>query len=214
MFSLFKNKIYLALTLLVFTIGVGIFGYRFIANFSWIDAVYMTVITVTTVGFGEVIPLTAEAKIFTVILILCSVVIVGFAISVISEYIISKSSYSDLKHKKMQDRIDNFKDHIIICGYGRNGQQAVQKLMAYKKQFVIVELDEDLIERYEDNDGILFVHGNANEDETLELAGITRASTLICALPEDADNLFIVLSARQLNKDLKDYKPCDCRNVT
>ncbi len=203
MFSLFKNKIYLAFTLLFTTLLIGVFGYRIIADYSWIDAVYMTVITITTVGFGEVMPLTSEAKIFTVLLILCSMFIVGFVISVFSEYIISKSSYGDLKHKKMQKKIDSFNNHIIVCGYGRNGQQAVQKLMAYNKQFVIIELDRDLIARYEDHKDIFFVQGNANEDEVLTLAGIAKASTLICALPDDADNLFTVLSARQLNAKLK-----------
>ena len=203
LFSLFKNKIYLAVTLLVITLLVGVFGYRFISDYNWVDAIYMTVITITTVGFGEVIPLTPEAKIFTVVLILLSVVIVGFALTVFSEYIISRSSYNDLIHKRVQQEIDKMKDHIIVCGYGRNGQEAVQKLMAYNKQFVVIEMDVDVIERYEVDKNIHFVNGNANEDEILEKAGITQASALLCALPEDADNLFIVLSARQLNSKLK-----------
>ncbi len=203
LFSLFKSKIYLALTLLIITLFVGVFGYRFVAGYSWIDAAYMTVITITTVGYGEVIPLTPEAKIFTIILILLSVVIVGFAITVISEYIISRSSYNDLIHKKVQQEIDNMKNHIIVCGYGRNGQQAVQKLMAYNKQFVVIEMDTEVVERSEMDKNVHFVNGNANEDDILEKAGIADASALICALPEDADNLFIVLSARQLNSKLK-----------
>ncbi len=201
--KLFRDKIFTALFLLLSTLTIGVLGYRYVAGYEWIDAVYMTVITITTVGYGEVNPLTPEAKIFTILLILCSVVIVGFAISVITEYIVSRNSYGDLKHKKVQNKIDALKNHIIVCGYGRNGQQAVQKLLAYRKQFVIIEMDEDLIARYDDNEDILFVHGNANEDEILVTAGIERASTLICALPEDADNLFVVLSARQLNQNLK-----------
>lgn len=203
LFALFKNKIYVAVGLLLLTLFIGVFGYKFIADYNWIDAAYMTVITITTVGFGEVVPLTPEAKIFTIFLILCSVVIVGYAISVISEFIISRSSYNDLIHRKVQQKIDNMQDHIIICGYGRNGQEAAHKLTAYNKEFVIVEMDADIVERHEYDAEILFVNGNANEDEVLEKAGIARASTLICALPEDADNLFIVLSARQLNGKLK-----------
>lgn len=203
LFSLFKNKFYLAITLLVITLFIGLFGYRFIAEYSWIDAMYMTVITVTTVGYGEVGPLTPEAKIFTILLILLSVIIVGFAISVVSEYLISRSSYNELIHKKVQKEIDKMEDHIIVCGYGRNGQQAVQKLMAYNKQFVVIEMDADTVERYESERDVHFVNGNANEDEVLVKAGIEHAAALICALPEDADNLFIVLSARQLNKNLK-----------
>lgn len=93
-------------------------------------------------------------------------------------------------------------NHIIVCGFGRNGKQAVQKLIAYKRPFVIIEKDKDVVDRFSDED-TFFVHGNAIEDEILQKAGIEKASTLICATPSDADNLFVVLSARQLNKNLK-----------
>ncbi len=202
MFQLLKSKIYIAIILLGVTLLIGIFGYRFVADYSWIDAVYMTVITITTVGFGEVTPLTTEAKIFTIFLILSSVVIVGFALTVITEYIINQNSYSKLKTRQVQKKIHEMNDHIIVCGYGRNGKQAVEKLRAYNKPFVIIEKDEEVVTRYS-SDKILFVKGNCNEDEMLIKAGIERASTLIVALPDDADNLFVVLSARQLNKGLK-----------
>ncbi|WP_299213977.1 potassium channel protein [uncultured Dokdonia sp.] len=202
MFDFFKSKIYVAITLVAGTLLIGVLGYKMIAGYGWVDALYMTVITVTTVGYGEVNPLTPEAKLFTVILILCSVVIVGYAITIITEYIIGRNSYDMLKHKKMQKQIDQLSDHIIVCGYGRNGQQAVEKLRAYNKPFIVIEMDDDVINRYEDPH-TLFVKGNANEDETLINAGVERASTLISALPDDADNLFVVLSARQLNKSLK-----------
>ncbi len=161
----------------------------------------MTVITITTVGFGEVQPLDDNAKIFTIFLILASVVILGYAITVITEYILSKNNFEELKQRKMQKRIDSFKDHIIICGYGRNGKQAAEKLLAYDKPFVIIEKDKDIIEKFQ-SEVVPFVLGNANEDEVLFLAGIERASTLISALPNDADNLFVVLSARQINSGL------------
>lgn len=200
--KLFGNKLLTALILLLATLAIGIFGYRWVANYDWIDAAYMTVITITTVGFGEVTPLTSEAKIFTILLILCSVVIVAYTISVITEYIISRNSYETLKSKKVQKQIDHLEDHIIICGYGRNGRQAAEKLKAYNKAFVIVDRDEAIIEKYGE-EGMLYVKGNANEDDVLLMAGVERAGTLITALPDDADNLFVVLSARQLNKSLK-----------
>lgn len=202
MIQFFRSKFFVALSLVVFTLLVGVLGYRFIADYSWVDALYMTVITVSTVGFGEVNPLTPEAKIFTIILILCSVVIVGYAITIITEYIISQNSYDSIKRKRVQKQINSLNDHIIVCGYGRNGKQAVEKLRAYNKPFVIIEKNEEIIERFEDQD-TLFIKGNANEDETLIDAGVDRAHTLITALPDDADNLFVVLSARQLNERLK-----------
>lgn len=200
--KLFKSKIYIALWLFVFIVVVGILGFRVLSNYSWVDAFYMTVITITTVGFGEVQPLDDTSKIFTTFLILTSVFIVGYAISIITEYILSNNNLEELKQKKMQKKIDALNNHIIICGYGRNGKQAATKLLAYNKPFVIIEKNKELIDRFE-NDSTMFIHGNANEDEVLEQAGIARASTLICALPNDADNLFVVLSARQINKHLR-----------
>jgi voltage-gated potassium channel len=180
---------------------IGIIGYRFISNYEWIDAIYMTVITITTVGFAEVNPLDTQSKIFTVFLILASVVIVGYAISIITEYILSRNNFEDIKQRKMQKEIEAMSGHIIICGFGRNGKQASIKLQDYGKPFVIIERNKDVIERLQE-DGLPYVFGNANEDETLIEAGIDRASTLITALPSDADNLFVVLSARQINKEL------------
>ena len=199
--KLFRSKIYTAIILLFIVLCIGILGFRFISEYSWIDAVYMTVITITTVGFGEVNPLDTEAKIFTIFLILSSVVIVGYAISIITEYILSRNNFEDIKQRKMQKKIDAMTNHIIICGFGRNGKQAARKLLAYKKPFVIIERDKEVLVKYQEDD-IPFVLGNANEDESLHEAGIEKASTLISALPNDADNLFVVLSARQINRKM------------
>ncbi len=202
MTKLFQTKLYTAMFLLILVFLIGIFGFRYFSDYTWIDAIYMTVITITTVGFGEVQPLDPFDKVFTSILILSSIFIVGYAISVITEYLLSKNNIGNLKQKRMEKKIAKLKNHIIVCGYGRNGKQAAHKLHAYKKPFVVVEKDEDTVERYA-NDEYLFVLGNANEDEILKKAGVERASTMICALPSDADNLFIVLSARQINKELQ-----------
>jgi len=199
--KLLKSKIYTAILLLAILLSAGVIGFKVLSQLTWIDAFYMTVITITTVGFGEVQPLDQTSKIFTIFLILTSVVIVGYAISVITEYILSKNNFEGLKQRKMQKKIDSLKNHIIICGYGRNGKQAATKLIAYNKPFVIVERDKDIAEKFQ-SELVPFVVGNANEDETLLQAGIDRASTLISALPNDADNLFVVLSSRQINKNM------------
>jgi len=199
--KLFRSKINIAFILLGILLIIGVFGFKILSGYSWIDALYMTVITITTVGFGEVSPLDDQAKIFTIFLILTSVVIVGYSIKVITEYILTKNNLEELKQKKMQKNIDSLSNHIIICGYGRNGKQAAKKLFAYKKPFVIIEKDKEVIDKHQ-NELVPFVLGNANEDEVLFQAGIERASTLISALPSDADNLFVVLSARQINKNM------------
>jgi voltage-gated potassium channel len=143
-----------------------------------------------------------QAKIFTVFLILTSVVIVGYAFKIITEYIISKNNLAELKQKKMQKKIDSLSNHVIICGFGRNGKQAAKKLLMHKRSFVVIESNKELIEKHQ-NDKILFVWGNANEDEVLQLAGIEHAECLISALPNDSDNVFVVLSARQMNSKMR-----------
>lgn len=198
---LYRSKIYTAIMMLVFLMTIGVFGYRFISDYDWLDAVYMTVITITTVGFAEVNPLDTQSKIFTIFLILASVVIVGYAISIITEYILNRNNFEDIKQRKMQKKIDAMSNHIIICGYGRNGKQAAKKLLDYGKPYVVIERNKEIIEKFNEED-IPFIYGNANEDDILFEAGIERASTLISALPSDADNLFVVLSARQINKEM------------
>ena len=200
MLRLFRSKIVLAISLMLLVLLFGVVGYKFISGFSWIEAVYMTIITVTTVGFAEVRPLEADAKIFTVFLIVTSVFIFGYAISVVTEYLLGRNSLQLLKKKKVKKAIGNLSNHVVVCGFGRNGMQAAEKLWAYKKPFVVIEKNKEIIERHEDE--ILFVEGDANEDEVLMEAGIDRAQYLITALPDDATNLFIVLTARQLNKKL------------
>jgi len=199
--KLFRSKINTAVLLLIVLLLIGVVGFKVMSNLSWVDAIYMTVITITTVGFGEVQPLDDESKIFTVFLILTSVVIVGYAIKVITEYILSKNDVEEIKQKRMQKKVDNLKNHIIICGYGRNGKQAATKLLAYKRPFVVIEKNKELLDKFQ-SEVVPFVEGNANEDEILLRAGVERAQCLISALPNDADNLFVVLSARQINKDM------------
>ena len=200
-FTIFRSKIYTAVFLIVILLFFGIVGFRFISGFTWLNALYMTVITITTVGYSEVQPLDEFSKIFTIVLILTSVIILGYAISIITEYILSKNNFEEIKYKKMQKTINAMKNHIIICGYGRNGKQAAKKLISYNRPFVVIEQDKDVIDKAMEQ--IPFIHGNANEDEILRQAGIDKASSLLSALPNDSDNLFVVLSARQINKNLK-----------
>jgi len=200
MIRLFRSKIYIAILLVLAILTIGITGYKYIADFSWLDAVYMTIITVATVGFMEVHPLDATSKIFTICLIISSVFIFAFAISVITEYLLSRNSLQLLKKKKVKNKISSLNNHVIVCGYGRNGMQATERLKAYKRPFIVIERDKEISEKYEDE--ALFLDGDASDDHVLHEAGVERAKFLIVTLPDDADNLFVVLSARQLNASL------------
>ena len=196
-----KRKLYIAVVLLFVVLAIGIIGYMTISGDSFVDALYMTVITISTVGFGLMHPLSPEGKIFTIFMIFLSVTLYGYIIKVITENIANGNFFEELKHNKMQKKIDALRQHTIICGYGRNGQQALIKLQKYSQDCVVVERDNDVVKEME-NDGVLSVYGNATEDTILKKAGIKNAKNLIVALPSDADNLFVVLSARQMNKDL------------
>ena len=199
--NVFQSKLYKALLLLLLVILTGVFGYMYLSGDTFINALYMTMITITTVGFGTVHPLNDQEKIFTIFLILMSVVIVGYVASVLTEYIASGELLIKLKFKKVQKKILKLNNHAIVCGYGRNGKQAVLKLKKYKMPLVIIESDENRIAELEE-DNFLFIKGDATKDEVLEKAGIKKAASLIIALPSDADNLYVVLSARQLNHSL------------
>lgn len=200
--KLFRSKLFIALFLLLLIFLTGVLWFKVISGYSLIDAVYMTVITITTVGFAEVKPLGPFDKIFTSVFIIFSFFILGYVISVITEYILNKNNIGNLRKNRVQKKVDSLKDHVIVCGFGRNGKQAAQKLLDYKQPFVIIEKNESIVEHVTD-DNMLIIYGNANEDEILIKAGIERARSIICALPSDADNLFIVLSARQINGKLK-----------
>ncbi len=171
-------------------------------DLGWIDAFYMTAITITTVGYREVVLPSDDAKIFITLLILSSVVILGFVVSVVTEYFISFSSLDDLKERRKLKKIQKMEKHTIVCGYGRNGQQAAIKLMEFHKDFLVIDKDQETLEQ-SDLKPEQYLVGNANDDEVLLNAGIEKAENLITALPNDANNLFIVLSARQLNNKLR-----------
>lgn len=196
------SKINKILFLIFSVLATGTIGYMLLSKYSFVDALYMTVITVTTVGFSEVKPFTPQDKIFTIFLILTSIFILGYAVSTFSEYLVSGKLFDYFKHRTVEKKITKLKGHSIVCGYGRNGRQAIIKLMNYNKKFVVVERNKELVEEIEAA-GHLCIQGDATLDETLIAAGILDADNLITALPSDANNLFVVLSARQLNDSMK-----------
>lgn len=198
--TILKSKIDKIALLVVLIIAIGTIGYMWLSNYNFVDALYMTVITVTTVGFGELQPFSPEEKVFTIFLILTSITIFGYAVSAFSEYLVSGKLFEHFKHRRVEKQIWHLKGHTIVCGYGRNGKQAILKLGNYNKKFVVVDRNKEIVEGL-DAQGILNIQGDATLDETLQRAGIEKASFLITALPSDADNLFVVLTASQLNKD-------------
>ncbi len=188
--------------LIVITI-IGIIGYILIEDYSLIDAIYMTIITVATVGFREVAPLSAEGKVFTVIIIVMSFGVFAYVLSNFTRFIVNGILKNYFKYNKMKKRINSLSQHVIVVGYGRNGKQTIEELTAHGEQVVLIENRDDVIEIVEADTDYLFIQGDATQDEILKLAGIDRAKALISSLPVDADNLFVVLSARGINDKIK-----------
>jgi voltage-gated potassium channel len=208
MFGIFKHhiffrKLFIAAGLMFLILFLGTTGYVIIENYRFLDAVYMTIITASSVGFREVNPLSDAGKIFTSFLIILSLVTLGYSISVITTYIIEGEFQQYFKHQKVKNEIKKLDHHVIVCGYGRNGKQACEQLKSGNKQFLVIENNTDIIDQLRQEEEVLFFEGDATKDEVLVEAGITKAKALITALPDDADNVFVVLTARGMNPKLK-----------
>ena len=162
----------------------------------------MTVITVATVGFQEVHPLDDQGKIFTAFLIITSFGTFAYAVTSISKYVVDGEFNQYFKNLKVNSAIEKLDKHVIICGFGRNGKQAAHVLKKHKTRFVVIEQKKDIISSINHQYADLVLEGDATLDEVLVKAGIKKAKALITTLPFDADNLFIVLSARTLNPNL------------
>ena len=182
----------------------GIVGYMVIENASFVDSLFMTTISITTVGYGEVVPLSEPGKWFTIFLLITSWGTFAFAITRITQFVVSGEINKYFKTRKLMKDIARLDKHVILCGYGRNGHQAAQVLKAHDIPFIVIEKDEQLIlKKIAEGDDILHLEGDGTDDDLLRLAGVERARALITTLPLDAENVFIVLSARSLNPDIQ-----------
>lgn len=200
----FTYKLLQPFIILHIIVVTGILGYIIIERASLIDAIYMTTITITTVGYGETIPLSTAGRIFTMFLLVASWLTYAFVITRITQFVIGGEINLYFKTRRLMKDIAKLNDHVIICGYGRNGHQAAEILSAHKEQFVVIEKDEHLMQKIDaEGKRIIHIEGDSTEDEVLRTAGIERAKALITTLPVDSHNLFIVLSARTLNPQLK-----------
>lgn len=186
---------------LVTVIAFGTLGYAMIEDWQAFDALYMTIITLATVGFKEVHELSPEGKIFTIVLIISGTGIIAYTLSSLIQFTLEGQLRKILGRKKLESRIGKLRDHYIICGYGRIGHLICREFQSRPTPFVIVEQNPNHIERLE-REGCLYVEGDATDDETLQAAGIEHAKGLITAVTSDTDNVYITLTARGLNPKL------------
>lgn len=196
------RQIYYSIGLLTVIILGGALGFKVIEGYSVSEAIYMTIITVSTVGFSEIRPLTEAGRIFTSILIISSFGTFAFAISSLTKIILNGEFRQYLKQYKVNNEIQHLSNHVIVCGYGRNGQQAVETLLLHKQKVVVIENNPALVPVINDNPAFIVIEGDATDENLLIQAGILRAKSLITTLPKDADNVFVVLTAREVNKTI------------
>ena len=191
----------LALISLVALAVLGTFGYHILEGWSLLDSLYMTIITLGTVGYKEVQALDSAGKVFTMILIIFGVAIVFWAGTSLIEAVVGESIWHALQRKRMQKHIAKLRDHYIICGFGRMGQQIVKDLQREGVPHAVIEKNPEQLPKLIAQD-IPFIEGDASDDKILKAAGIERAKGLITVAPSDEDNVFITLSARGLNRQL------------
>jgi len=194
-----KKRIFLTAGLINGAIAFGTIGYMVIEGWNFLDSLYMTITTLTTVGYGEVHALSTQGRIFTIILILFGVGAVLYALSAGAKVILEGELQELFGRKRLEKRIKDLKGHYIICGYGRMGRIICKELKGEKVPFLVIEKNSDSIPG---SGTLLIMTGDATSDEMLKEAGIDRAKGLITVLPTDAENLYVVLSARGLNPKL------------
>ncbi len=184
--------------LMMATVLLGVLGFMVIEGYTFLEAVYMTVITVGGVGYGEVKPLGTAGRIFTIFLIIINLGLFTYFITLLTRFFTDGEFIKQYKKQKMEKQISELQNHVIICGFGRNGRESAAVLHKNNIPFVVVD-DKTVLEGFDEFEVPYFIKGDATQDEVLLDAGVKKARSLICCMPVDASNLFVVLTARQLN---------------
>jgi voltage-gated potassium channel len=190
-----------AVALLFLALGVGVVGFHMIEGYGLIDALYMTVTTMSTVGYGVIGgDFSPEGKIFAIFLIIFTIGVFTYAITTITSIMIGGEIGNLVKGYRVNKEISKIKDHIIICGLGRNGRQAAVELVAEGVPFLVIESHQSVIDQFlQDQPTALALKGDATDEDILLKAGVQNARGIISALPDDAANVFVTLTIRQLN---------------
>ncbi|MCW3490992.1 potassium channel family protein [Dethiobacter alkaliphilus] len=195
------RQIILILMILTMLLVVGTTGYMVLEDLNFINALYMTVITLSTVGFREVVDLRPETQVFTIFIIFAGISTAAYAFTNLAAFLLEGEFSYVLRRRSMDKKIAKLKDHYILCGAGQTGSSVIARFQRSKVDFVVIEKNEekvhDMVER-----GILAIHGDATTEDALEKVRIRQAKGLISSLATDADNVFTVLTAREMKEDL------------
>ncbi|MCX5841425.1 MAG: potassium channel protein [Deltaproteobacteria bacterium] len=195
------DKLKVALFGLLLIIIVATLGYHFIEGWDFVDSIYTAIVTLSTVGYGDFSPQTWEGKLFTVILIIFGVGTMFYTVVLLAETMVETRLRALTGRGKLKKMIAKMKNHYIICGCGRIGHLICQELKADKIDFVVIDDNPEVIQGIEE-EGFVYYRGDATQDKTLINAGIKRAKGIVCVLPTDAENLYVILTAKELNQNI------------
>jgi voltage-gated potassium channel len=183
-------------------VGIGTMGYRHLEGWPWLDSLYMTVITMFSVGFKEVHDLSDHGRLFTMLLIVMGVGTLAYGLTNITEFVVEGQLGHLFRRKRMERRIQQATGHVVLCGAGQTGRACLEEMARAGAQVVVIEKDETTLRRVIAHRDVPHILGDATDEETLERAGIGRARALLAALQDDTSNLYVVMSARDLNSGL------------
>lgn len=197
-----RKRLLAAILSLVALIFIGIAGYIVIEGWPFLQSVYMTIITLTTTGFTD-FNVSGTGKVFTIILLIGGAAVFTYSLSTATAVIVEGDLSDVWRRKKMEKTIASLEGHYVVCGAGNTGIHVIDEILRMQEKFVVIERDKDRLGLLLENRRFLYVNGDATDDAVLKKAGVERANGLVAALSEDADNLFVVLSARGLNPKLR-----------
>jgi len=193
-----NKRLHIAFVILLLTLIVGATGYSYLEGFDFFKALYLTVVTISTVGYGDVYARSTGGMIFTVCLIITGVGTMFYTVGLFAETLVEGRLRDIVGKGRMKRIVDSMNNHYIICGCGRIGMLICRELAAEKVPFVVVEKNQEVIDNIEE-EGFIHYHGDSTEDRTLLAVGIKRAKGIVCVLPTDAQNLYVILTAKELN---------------
>ena len=196
-----NKKLGIAFAMLFLTVMIGATGYHFLEGFGFFQALYLTVVTISTVGYGDVYARSTGGMMFTIFLIIAGVGTMFYTLGLVAETIVEGRLRAIMGKGKLKRIIKRMKNHYIICGCGRIGFLICRELAAEKVHFVVIERNPEVIQKIED-EGFLCYHGDSTNDRSLIEAGIKQAKGIVCVLPTDAENLYVILTAKELNPNV------------
>ena len=195
------NQLITAIAFFLLSLTVGIVGYSQIEDLDWVNAIYMTIITIGTVGFTEVKELSPHGRLFASVYIMMNMAFFAFILSVISSYFFEGKLKDVLKNYRTNMKLSKLENHVIVCGYGRNGKRACEELEQSGREFIIIDNNETMVDKFPKH--MKWYIGDATKDEHLKAIGIEKASSIIITTPSDSINVFVTLTARNINPSIK-----------